>query len=384
MKYEIPFIKKNIQITNKNIFKYIDQEKNDDDSYNKACQNYLEKLTGSLCLLTPSCTASLEMAALICEIKKGDEVILPSYTFVSTATAFLLRGAKLVFVDIDPRNLIIDTKKIEQKITKKTKIIIVVHYAGYCDNMMKIKKIAEKNNIYMIEDAAQSIFSKDEKNRHAGTIGDIGCISFHYTKNISCGEGGAILINNKKLYERALLIRDKGTNRTKFLNGEVDKYTWIDIGSSYKLSEIQAATLLDQFKIGKKITKEKQKICKTYYENLKKNIDRKLIYSPKFFFNKRSNGHFFYFICKNKKDRIDIINKLKSEKIQASFHYVPLHNSPAASKFKIKYEKLEITESYSELIIRLPVYVGMSLNEIKNITNVINEYLEKNLVFKKT
>lgn len=304
-----------------------------DGEYTKKCNAWIEEKTGtSKALLTTSCTHATEMAALLCDIKPDDEVIMPSYTFVSTADAFVLRGAKVVFVDIRPDTMNIDEQKIEAAITKKTKAIVPVHYAGVSCEMDKIMDIARGYNLYVIEDAAQGVMST-YKGQALGSIGDYGCFSFHETKNYSMGEGGALLIKNEDMIEPAEIIREKGTNRSKFFRGQIDKYTWVDAGSSYLPSELNAAYLWAQFEEAQKIYDDRMKNWKAYYDNLKNLRERGRIELPFVPNECVHNAHMFYIKVKDLEERTRLISYLKDNGINAVFHYIPLHSAPAGRKF---------------------------------------------------
>jgi dTDP-4-amino-4,6-dideoxygalactose transaminase len=295
--------------------------------FTKKCEQWLkDNIKCKEALLVHSCTAALEMCAILLNIKKNDEVIMPSYTFVSTANAFVMRGGKPVFVDIDPLTCSIDPSKIEQAITKKTKAIVVVHYAGVSCDMDPVLAIAKRYKIFIIEDAAQAILSS-YKGRPLGSIGDLATISFHETKNVHCGEGGALIINNPKFIKRAKIIRYKGTNRDLFNQNMVKKYTWVDYGSSYGLSEINAAFLYGQLKQAKKITRKRLAIFKLYHKLLKNLEIKKLITRPTIPLYAKPNGHMYYILVKNNK-RDKLIKYLKQKKINTVFHYIPLHSSP--------------------------------------------------------
>lgn len=326
-------------------------------------------------LLTTSGTTALDMAALLCEIKPGDEVILPSYTFSSTATAFVLVGAKLVFVDIRPDTLNIDETKIEAAITDKTKVIVAVHYAGVACNMDAIMEIARNHNLLVVEDAAQGVMSK-YKGKALGTIGDFGCYSFHETKNYSMGEGGALVINNSKYNERAEILREKGTNRANFLRGQVDKYTWVDFGDSYLPSELNAAYLFAQLEKADEINSNRLKTWNTYYDALKPLEVQEKFELPTIPCDCEHNAHMFYLKCKNIKERTEFINYMKQNGIVCTFHYIPLHSAPAGEKFGKFNGVDEYTTSESERLVRLPMYYGLKETDadtvIKNIFNFFN------------
>ena len=348
-----------------------------DGTFTKKCTEYLENYLETKVLLTTSCTSSLEMSALLCNIKPLDEVILPSYTFCSTADAFVQRGAKLVFVDIRKDTLNIDETKIEHAITEKTKAIICVHYAGVSCEMDEIIKIAKKYNLKVVEDAAQAIFST-YKGRKLGTIGDFGCFSFHETKNLSMGEGGGISINtNHADYEKAEIIREKGTDRSKFIRGQIDKYTWRDYGSSYLPSDLNAAYLYAQLTESNKIQQNRMNIWNKYKSSLKVLEENNKITLPVIPEECQHNAHIFYFISNSLDDRTKLISFLKQNEIQSVFHYIPLHSSPAGIKFGRFDGKDEITTEYSERLIRLPLYYGLKdEDQNKVIENVLKFYGE--------
>ncbi len=346
-----------------------------DGYFSEKCQEWLVNfLDTKKVLLTHSCTAALEMSALLIDIKKDDEVILPSYTFVSTANAFVLRGAKPVFVEINPLTLNIDEEKICSKISKKTKAIVVVHYAGASCNMDKVMQIAKEKNIFVIEDAAQSLMSY-YKGNPLGSIGDLGCLSFHETKNIQSGEGGALIINNHKLIERAEILREKGTNRVKFIEGKIDKYSWVDIGSSYLPSELTAAFLYSQLLHANEITSNRINIWNLYYDNFKKlDFDNFYIQNiPKF---NKTNGHIFFMILPNLKLRSDFIKRLLEKGVESTFHYLPLHKSKYYKKEFGNSPILKTTESISNRIVRLPIWSSNQL-PVQRIIKFVNEVLKE-------
>jgi dTDP-4-amino-4,6-dideoxygalactose transaminase len=331
-----------------------------DGPFTKKCSQWIEeRFNAHKVLLTTSCTHALEMAAILCDIKEGDEVIMPSFTFVSTADAFVMRGAKVVFVDVRPDTLNIDENLIEEAITEKTKAIVPVHYAGVACEMDKIMEIANKYNLYVIEDAAQGVMST-YKGKALGTIGDFGCYSFHETKNYSMGEGGAIVINNKDFFERAEIIREKGTNRSKFFRGQIDKYTWVDIGSSYLPSEINAAYLYAQLEEADKINNERLRIWNVYDERLKILKENGFIELPIIPNECVHNAHMFYIKVIGLEERTKLIDYLKENGILAVFHYIPLHSAPAGIKFGTFHGSDIYTTVESEKIIRLPLYYGLS------------------------
>ncbi|MFA5014523.1 MAG: dTDP-4-amino-4,6-dideoxygalactose transaminase [Actinomycetota bacterium] len=329
---------------------------------NKCAKLMQERYNIKKVLLTTSCSSALDMSAILINIKSGDEVILPSYTFVSTANCFYTRGAKLKFVDIKKDTLNIDENKIEEALSPKTKAIAVVHYAGVSCKMDKIIEIAKRNKLYIIEDAAQGIESR-YKGKYLGSMGDIGCYSFHETKNISCGEGGSILINNKKFIERAEIIREKGTNRNKFFRGEVDKYTWVDIGSSFLPSEILSAFLYAQLEEIETIINNRKKLWDYYYNNLEDLEKKGFIRRPIIPEDCTHNGHLFYIILNNCKIRNMLLEYFKSKGILAIFHYLPLHLSPMGKKMGYKKGQLPVTEKISSCLVRLPLFYGLTRSE---------------------
>lgn len=325
-------------------------------------------------LLTTSCTHAIEIASILIDIKEGDEVIMPSFTFVSTANPFVLRGAKIVFVDIRPDTMNIDENLIEAAITKKTKAIVPVHYAGVACEMDKIMEIANKFGIWVIEDAAQCIDAY-YKGKHLGTIGHLGALSFHETKNIHCGEGGALLINHNNFIERAEIIREKGTNRAKFLKGQIDKYTWVDIGSSYLPSELNAAFLYAQLLSVKLITKKRVELWNEYNKQLNCLVKENVIEVASIPENCTPNGHIFYLKCKNTNQRQNLIRLLKTENIIASFHYIPLH-STNVGVMNGRFSGSDIfTTRDSERLLRLPLFYQLPIGSVEKITTQISNFL---------
>jgi dTDP-4-amino-4,6-dideoxygalactose transaminase len=330
-----------------------------DGYYTKQCHAWLEQNIGcKKALLTHSCTAALEIAAIVAGLKEGDEVIMPSYTFVSTANAFALRGAVPVFVDIRPDTLNIDETKIEAAITSKTKAIVPVHYAGVACEMDIIMAIAEKHKLLVIEDAAQGICSR-YKGRPLGSIGHMAALSFHETKNIISGEGGALLINDERFTEAAEIVREKGTNRSRFFRGEVDKYTWVDIGSSYLPGEVIAAFLLAQLHEAEAITQKRKMLWQSYHEFFAEYEQQKRIGRPHIPEYAEFNAHMYYLLLRNLKDRTDFITHMKKNGVNCVFHYVPLHSSPAGKKLGRVSGTLEHTDTLSECLVRLPLWIGM-------------------------
>jgi len=348
-----------------------------DGPFIKKCNAWFEQnFHTPKALLTTSCTHALEMTAILIDIQPGDEVIAPSYTFSSTANAFVLRGAKIVFVDIRPDTMNIDETLIEKAITNKTKAIAVVHYAGVSCEMDKIMKIAKKYNLYVVEDAAQGVMSK-YKGKYLGTIGDFGCYSFHESKNYAMGEGGAILIQNKDFSERAEIIRDTGTNKNKFLRGEIDKYTWVDIGSSYLPSELGAAYLYAQLEEAKMINQNRLDSWNIYYNGLKPLQGKGLIELPYIPDKCEHNAHMFYIKCKDIEERTKLINYLKKNNIYAVFHYIPLHSSIAGLKYGRFNGIDKYTTKESERILRLPLYYHLDQDDIQCVIDKIRQfYLE--------
>jgi dTDP-4-amino-4,6-dideoxygalactose transaminase len=345
-----------------------------DGQFTKKCNIWFEeKFNTTKSLLTTSCTHAIEMAAILIDIKPGDEVIAPSFTFVSTVNAFVLRGAKMVFVDIRPDTLNIDENLIESAITEKTRAIVPVHYAGVSCEMDKIMDIAKKYNIYVIEDAAQGVMST-YKGQALGTIGDFGCYSFHETKNYTMGEGGAILIQNNGFIERSEIIREKGTNRSKFFRGQVDKYSWVDIGSSYLPSELNAAYLYAQLEEADKINRNRLNTWNMYYDKLSKLKENGMIELPYIPDYCEHNAHMFYIKCKDLAERTELISYLKKNDIIAVFHYIPLHSSEAGIKYGRFYGEDNYTTKESERLVRLPLYYGLENIKVQYVVDKIYEF----------
>ena len=339
-----------------------------DGGFTRRCQQWMEqRFRSAKVLLTPSCTASLEMAALLLDIQPGDEVIMPSYTFVSTANAFVLRGATIVFVDVRPDTLNIDETLIEAAITPKTRAIVPVHYAGVACEMDSIMALAAKHKLYVIEDAAQGVMSQ-YKGRALGTIGHIGCFSFHETKNYTAGgEGGATLINDAKLVDRAEIIREKGTNRSQFFRGQVDKYTWRDIGSSYLMADLQAAYLWAQLEAAEQINQQRLRLWQRYYDALQPLAAAGRIELPVVPKNCRHNAHMFYIKLRDSDDRQALINWMKEAEILTVFHYIPLHSSPAGERFGRFHGDDAFTTRESERLLRLPLFYNLSDNNQRTV-----------------
>lgn len=372
----IDMINFNVPPYSGNEIKYIEQAVQSnkicgDGAFTKKCNAWLEQKTGcSKALLTTSCTHALEMAAILADIQPGDEVIMPSYTFVSTADAFVMRGAKIVFVDIRPDTMNIDETKIEAAVTPKTKAIVPIHYAGVGCEMDTIMEIAEKYNLIVVEDDAQGIMS-EYKGKALGTFGQFGCLSFHETKNYSMGEGGAILINDPQYTEKAEIIREKGTDRSKFLRGQIDKYTWVDYGSSYLPSELNAAYLYAQLEAADEINNARLACWDRYYSNLKELAEQghiELPYVPPYC---KHNAHMFYIKTKDIEERTSLISYLKENDIGAVFHYIPLHTAPAGKKFGRFSGEDHFTTKESERLARLPMYYGLSLDQVDHICEVL-------------
>lgn len=348
-----------------------------DGKFTKLCNAWLEGKTSSKkALLTTSCTHALEMAAVLCDIKEGDEVIMPSYTFSSTADAFAGRGAKLVFVDIRPDTMNIDENLIEQAITNKTKCIVPMHYAGVSCEMDTIMEIANRHGLMVVEDTAQGIMST-YKGKALGTFGDYGCFSFHETKNYSMGEGGALLIRDEENIERAEIVREKGTNRSKFFRGQIDKYTWVDYGSSYLPSEINAAYLYAQLECADKINDDRLKTWNLYYEALSELKNDGKIDLPHIPKDCVHNAHMFYIKAKNLEERTELIAHLRKNEVGAVFHYVPLHSAPAGEKFGTFVGEDKYTTKESERLLRLPLYYGLEAEKAEYVADKVKEFYKK-------
>ena len=348
-----------------------------DGQFTRKCDQWIEEKMGAhKALLTTSGSTALDMAAILTEVGPGDEVILPSYTFVSTANAFVLRGAKLVFVDIRPDTQNIDEKLIEDAITDKTKVIVPVHYAGVGCEMDTIMDIAKRHGLLVVEDAAQGV-NAFYKGRGLGSIGDFGCYSFHETKNYSMGEGGALLISDDEKAERAEIIREKGTDRSKFLRGVVDKYTWVDMGSSYLPSEMNAAYLYAQLEEAEMINKDRLASWDLYYEMLSPLADAGLIELPVIPEECEHNAHMFYIKTKDIEERTELAAYLKQKNILAVFHYVPLHSAPAGSRFGRFHGEDRYTTNTFERLLRLPMYYGLGYDNVEYVAEKIREFYTK-------
>lgn len=347
-----------------------------DGAYTKRCQRWLEEHMGTAkALLTTSGTDALEIAALLCDLHAGDEVILPSYTFSSTANAFALHGARLVFVDIRPDTMNLDETLIEAAITPKTKVIVPMHYAGVACEMDTILEIARRHHLLVVEDAAQGVMSTYH-GRSLGTLGDMGCYSFHETKNYSMGEGGAILINNPQFAERAEIVREKGTNRSNFLRGQVDKYTWVDVGSSFLPSELNAAHLWAQLEKAEEINSDRLKSWHTYYQGLLPLSETGKIELPAVPEGCVHNAHMFYIKARDLDERTELISYLKEQGVQSVFHYIPLHSAPAGRRLGYFHGTDRHTTWESERLVRLPMYYGLSRKEQLEVIRCINQFFQ--------
>lgn len=345
-----------------------------DGKYTRLCHAWLEQtLPCRKALLTHSCTAALEMAAILCDIQPGDQVIMPSYTFVSTANAFVLRGAEIVFVDLRPDTLNLDENLIESAITPGTRAIVPVHYAGVGCEMNTILEIAREHGIPVVEDAAQAMMSRYDK-QALGTIGDLGAFSFHETKNYNCGEGGVLIVNNESLIERAEIIREKGTNRPQFFRGEIDKYSWQDLGSSFLPSELNAAYLYAQLEHADEINRDRLRCWNRYYENLFELDQRGCVQIPKIPALCQPNGHIFYLLTKNVRERNDLLAHLNARGVGAIFHYVPLHSSPAGKRFGRVHGSMDVTGHVADCLIRLPVHYRLADEDIDCVIEAVHDY----------
>ena len=373
---KIPFNK--LPISQKEITNLLDCMKKDklsgDGYYTKFCNEWFLKNYGRKALLTHSCTAALEMSAILLDANIGDEVIMPSYTFVSTANAFVLRGLKPVFVDIRPDTININEKLIEEAITERTKAIVPVHYAGVSCEMDTILSIAKKHNLKVIEDSAQGVMS-EYKGKKLGTIGDLGTLSFHETKNIISGEGGALIINNSDYLERCEIIREKGTNRSKFFRGEVDKYTWVDIGSSYLPSDMIAAFLYAQLQRATEITNKRLSVWDKYNNYFKEYEKKGIIRCPVVPKDCKHNAHMYYILFNDIETRSAYIDYLKSNEIYSTFHYVPLHSSPMGNKYCRYVGNMEVTNKISDTLLRLPMFYDLNDEDLERIFENTDKFM---------
>lgn len=347
-----------------------------DGEFTKKCSRWMEeKFQANHVLLTTSCTHALEMAAVLTQVKPGDEVILPSYTFVSTADAFVQRGATLVFVDIRPETMNLDERLIEDAITEKTKVIVPVHYAGVGCAMDEIMEIAARHHLMVVEDAAQGVYAY-YKGRALGTIGDFGCYSFHETKNYSMGEGGALVFQNNDYLERAEIVREKGTDRSKFFRGQVDKYRWMDYGSSYLPSDLNAAYLWAQLEMAEKIRKDRLESWNYYNEELRSLADAGYIEQPFIPDYAEHNAHMYYIKTKDLETRGRLIDFLAKREIHTVFHYVPLHSAPAGQKFGRFHGEDKYTTKESERLLRLPMYYQLKEEDQEQVVKAVKEFYE--------
>ena len=346
-----------------------------DGHYTHLCHQWLEQRLGCRrALLTHSCTGALEMAAILCDLAPGDEVIMPSYTFVSTANAFALRGAVPVFIDVRAENLNLDERLIAAAITPRTKAIAVVHYAGVACEMDAIMALAKRHDLLVVEDAAQALLAT-YKGRNLGTIGHLGCISFHETKNLISGEGGALLVNDDRFMERAEVIREKGTNRSRFLRGEVDKYTWVDLGSSYLPSELVAAFLAAQLTQADAVTARRRAVWQRYYEGLSALAASGLIELPHGNYSDRqANGHLFHILADTLTARMALAAHLKAQGISSVSHYVPLHSSPAGRKWGRAGSVMTVTDDVTDRLLRLPIYFDISDDQVDAVINAVKQF----------
>jgi len=371
MSYRIPF---NRPCLAGNEYKYISEaiangHASGDGPFTRRCHEFLETELGvARALLTTSCTHALEMAALLLDCGPEDEIIVPSFTFVSTANAFALRGARLVYSDVRPDTLNLDESRVEDLITPRTKAIVVVHYAGVPCEMDSILAIAARHGVRVVEDNAHALFSR-YKGAYTGTLGCLAAQSFHETKNFTCGEGGALIVNDPDLLERALVIREKGTNRSRFFRGEVDKYTWVDLGSSYLPSDLLAAFLLAQFEAKQNIQEKRRQIWNRYYESLADWAESNDVKLPVIPADCEQAYHMFYMLLPSPEDRNSLISHLKSESILSVFHYAPLHLSEAGRKFAARQSSCPVAEEISDRLVRLPFYNDLTVVEQDHVTN---------------
>ncbi len=345
-----------------------------DGAFTKKCSEWMqEKFDVRHTFLTTSCTHALEMAAYLCDLEPGDEVIMPSYTFVSTADAFVLRGAKIVFTDIRPDTMNIDEKKIEAAITDRTRVIVPVHYAGVACEMDEIMDIARRHGLKVVEDAAQGV-NAFYKGKALGTIGDFGCYSFHETKNYTMGEGGALVFNDDSLQEKAEILREKGTNRSKFFRGQIDKYTWVNYGSSYLPSEMNAAYLYAQLEEAEKIDRKRHEIYDYYNEALRPLAEAGLIGQPFVPDGAKHNAHMYYIKVKDLETRTDLISYMREKGVCCVFHYIPLHTAAAGRRFGRFFGGDEYTTKESERIVRLPMFYNLDMKDVAYTAKCLLEY----------
>lgn len=375
---KIPFNKPSVTQASRYALEQVmsSEQMSGDGPYTKNCHEWFEtKLSITKPLMTTSCTHALEMSAILAEIQPNDEVIMPSYTFVSTANAFVLRGAIPVFIDIRPDTMNMDEKRIEDAITEKTRAIVPVHYAGVGCEMDTILALADKYSLLVIEDAAQGVLAR-YKGQWLGAIGHMGCYSFHETKNFHCGEGGLLCLNDSQFFDRAEIIREKGTNRKQFFRGQVDKYSWVDVGSSYLPSELNAAFLYGQLQDSQQIMQDRMTSWQHYYENFKPLMVSGNLELPHIPNECEHNAHMFYFKCESLDVRNKLINHLKEQGIMAVFHYVPLHTSHAGLKFGRFHGEDLYTTRESERLVRLPLYYGMEATELQTVVKAVFSFFE--------
>jgi len=348
-----------------------------DGAFTKRASAWLEEKLGALrVLLTTSCTHSLEMAAILADIRPGDEVVMPSYTFVSTANAFALRGAQIVFVDIRPDTMNVDETLLEQAITPRTKVVVPVHYAGVACEMNAIMETAGRYGLTVVEDAAQGLLSRYE-GRALGTIGDLGCFSFHETKNIQCGEGGALVVNRSEFVGRAEIVREKGTNRSRFFRGEVDKYSWVDVGSSYLLSDLNAAYLFAQLEASEDIVRDRLSVWNRYRSELSDLAALERLELPRIPRNCEHNAHLFYVKTRDLRERTELIGYLRERGVYAVFHYVPLHSSEAGRRMGRFVGEDRYTTRESERLLRLPLYYRMEEADVSRVIEAIDSFYRR-------
>lgn len=343
----------------------------------KKCEAQLCQITGAKNLvLTPSCTDALEMAALLCDIAPGDEVVMPSFTFVSSANPFVLRGARIIFADIDPRTMNLDPGCVEKAISEKTKAVVVTHYGGVAAGMEKFAQLAEKHGLWLIEDAAHCI-GATWKGRHLGTVGHLGALSFHSSKNVHCAEGGALLVNDERLAERSAILRDKGTNRDQFLSGQVGQYTWVDVGSSFTLSELNAAFLSAQLEDLEKVNARRLQIWNLYAQELEELAHEGFIELAVLPADIQHNAHVFFLKCRSRVERESLIHFLSANGVDARFHYIPLHTAPAGLKYGRFSGEDKFTTRDSERFLRLPIYPNLDDSTVRRIAALIHFFFTK-------
>jgi dTDP-4-amino-4,6-dideoxygalactose transaminase len=344
-----------------------------DGPFTTRCNEILGKTLGSPTLLVHSCTAALEIAAILTEVGEDDEVIMPSFTFVSTANAFAIRGARPVFVEVSPETLNLDVEAVRAAIGPRTKAIVPVHYAGVGCDVEPLLALAEEHNLFLIEDAAQGLHAT-VAGRPLGTFGQMGALSFHETKNVTCGEGGALIVNDRALLEKAEIVREKGTDRSRFSRGQVDKYTWVDLGSSYALSELGAAFLESQLDAAAKLTAQRLEIWHAYHDAFEDLEDAGRLRRPVVPTSCTHNAHMYYLLMGDEAERDGLIRHLDSDEISAVFHYVPLHNSPGGKRYGLTPRPLEVTEDVSARLLRLPLWPEMSVTQVARVIESVRSF----------